>query len=169
MKTKKHVIDTSKKPNIPNMNLEIESHDTSMGVIDIQDIVLHCEPEQEKGYLSGELVQQRLQGRLLNATVLQYFLEHTSSIPKDWKYKYIFFDGTIFRDPSGERCALCLCLDGDGAWDWVVYWLDFDRSVSSPSAVLASPLSSVTQTSSDTRLLSFVSELKSLIEKYEVD
>jgi len=64
-------------------------------------------------------------------------------IPEAWKQKidgnttFIFFDGTILRNPDGRRCVLGLYWDG-GRWDWRYYWLGRGWDVGSPSAVLAS-------------------------------
>lgn len=79
----------------------------------------------------------------LDAKVFQTLWENQSLIPEKWKEKtngnttYIFFDGTVLRDPYGDRFALCLYWY-DGRWYWYYRWLDFDFGAGYPSAVLAS-------------------------------
>ena len=79
----------------------------------------------------------------LDAKVFQTLWENQSLIPEKWKEKtngnttYIFFDGTVLRRPSGNRCALYLYWFG-GEWLWYCNWLDRDFDASNPSAVLAS-------------------------------
>ena len=79
----------------------------------------------------------------LDAKVFQTLWENQSLIPEKWKEKtngnttYIFFDGTVLRDPHGVRFALCLYWD-DGEWRWFYCWLGYGFGASDPSAVLAS-------------------------------
>ncbi len=43
---------------------------------------------------------------LLNAAVLEYFLENQELVPKEWKHANgTFFFGTIFLDQHGEGCV----------------------------------------------------------------
>jgi hypothetical protein len=99
-----------------------------------------------ESYVVGEEKLKRLKkaGHIrLDAKIFQTLWENQSLIPESWKEKingntrYIFFDGTILRDPRGNRYVLCLCWDG-GQWDWRCRWLGFDFDVDDPSAVLAS-------------------------------
>jgi hypothetical protein len=79
----------------------------------------------------------------LDAKIFQTLWENQSLIPESWKEKingntrYIFFDGTVLRDPSGNRCVLYLYWS-EGQWDWSGNWLDDYFSADDPSAVLAS-------------------------------
>ena len=79
----------------------------------------------------------------LDAKVFQTLWENQSLIPEKWKEKtngnttYIFFDGTVLRDPHGHRCALYLFWHG-GMWRWYCNWLDRGFDAGRPSAVLAS-------------------------------
>jgi len=44
----------------------------------------------------------------MNANVLDYLLAHPELIPEDWKNKYVFFWGTIYRYSSGGLRSLPL-------------------------------------------------------------
>jgi len=75
--------------------------------------------------------------------LFQALWENQEMIPESWKEKvnsntrFIYFDGTILRNPNGNRCVLYLFFK-DGAWYWNYYWLDYEWFAFNPSAVLAS-------------------------------
>lgn len=133
----KIIIDTDKNPKIPYDGWKVEKH-IKMGKIKWEVPVLHLEPEQEKGYLNGNTLRERLKGKpVLNANVLDYLLEHTELIPEEWKGKCIFFWGTIYRNSGGYLYVRCLLWIGD-SWDWDYYWLDNDWGGSYTAALRAS-------------------------------
>jgi len=79
----------------------------------------------------------------LDAKVFLTLWENQHLIPLQWKEQtngettYVFFDGTVLRDPRGDRFVLCLCWS-DGGWRWGCLWLGRGWSANGPSAVLAS-------------------------------
>jgi len=79
----------------------------------------------------------------LDAKVFQILWENNALIPESWKQKtngsttYIFFNGTVLRDPGGGRDVLALCWSA-GQWGRDDRWLEEDWHVSDPSVVLAS-------------------------------
>ncbi len=79
----------------------------------------------------------------LDAKIFQTLWENQILIPEKWKEKtngnttYIFFDGTILRNPYGGRCVLYLFWDY-GKWHWSSHWLGHHWRVGNPSAVLVS-------------------------------
>lgn len=79
----------------------------------------------------------------LDADIFHTLWENQSLIPESWKEKvngdvrFIYFDGTVLRDPDGRRYVLCLYWSG-GAWRWNVGWLDRGWFANNPSVVLAS-------------------------------
>lgn len=164
---KKHIIDSNKLPSIPYDGWTIESHE-KMGKIDVTKLALHLAPQQESGWINGLELNKSLKGKGLNATVLDYLLEHPDLIPEDWKEKYVYFHGTVYRDSGGDLCVRYLYFIG-GHWQAGSDWLGYDWDVRNPAVVSASmalgPLKS--ENSSDTRLQSFVSELKTLLKKYD--
>jgi hypothetical protein len=96
--------------------------------------------------ITGEEKLKRLKkaGHIrLDAKIFQTLWENKSLIPESWKEKingnirFIFFDGTVLRNPRGYRSVLSLFWDG-GQWDCYYYWLDRKFYACHPSAVLAS-------------------------------
>lgn len=98
-----------------------------------------------ESWIKGEEKLKRLKeaGHIrLDAVIFLHLWKNQHLIPESWKEKingnprYIFFDGTILRSPSGDRYVLYLIWRG-GGWDWGYYWLDRDWSAYDPSAILA--------------------------------
>lgn len=99
--------------------------------------------KKQKGdkYLVGNDLRKELASQLvLNANVLDYLLkpENQHLIPKEWKGKYVFFWGTIYRGSGGGLCVRCLYFFGGGGWDWRYLWLGSGFGPDSPAAVCAS-------------------------------
>ena len=136
---KKLLIDTTKQPKIPD-GWTIESHNTSLGKIDPTKIELYWDDEQKNGkHIEGNKLLEKLKDKpVLNATVFDWLLENPKYIPEDWKGKYVYFWGTIFRGPGGCRYTLFLYFSSVGSWFWDCFWLDDGRGVFGPSAVLVS-------------------------------
>jgi len=133
------MIDATKQPSIPK-GWSIEEHKKD-GKIDPTEIELYLDEGQKDGkYITGTDLRQKLKGQpVLNACVLDYLLKHPDLIPDDWKGKYVFFWGTIYRS-SGVLYVRCLSWGGvwwgeDYGWLGAVW-----RSVD-PAAVRASKLS----------------------------
>ena len=130
-------IDTSKKPFSPN-GWTIESHDTSLGKIDPTKISLWLHEKQKSGYIRGYDLEKELPKEVLNATVLDWLLKNPKYIPEDWKGKYVFFWGTIYRNQdTSSLCVRYLCFN-DGSWRRDYDWLGDDWSDRDPAALLAS-------------------------------
>lgn len=80
----------------------------------------------------------------LGAEIFQDLWENQWRIPRDFKFKYVFFDGTVLRSPSGLRYTLFLWwddrrfpLDGIGErWYWDKKPLFESRGRASSSAVI---------------------------------
>ena len=130
-------INSTKQPLIPE-GWKIESHDTALGKIDLKDCTLYLSEKQKNGYIKGIELQKELKNPL-NATVLDYLLEHQELIPEEWNGKYVYFWGTVYRNPDDDLCVRCLSFD-EGRWDWDYGWLGDDWYRSGPAVVLASPL-----------------------------
>ena len=89
--------------------------------------------------VNGEENLRRLQATgniLLDANVLLAFWNNQHLIPESWKGKYVYFPGTILRDPDGGRLVFYLGWNGS-EWHWSYYWLGGDWYVGDFSAVLA--------------------------------
>jgi len=109
-------------------------YDNGLKSFNLSDIKLHLEPEQEKGYIKGEILSERLKEKSMNGAVLDYLLEHTDKIPTKWKGKYVYFWGTIYRN-SGSYLHVRYLSWGGGGWRWCCSWLEDDWNSSNPAAV----------------------------------
>jgi hypothetical protein len=87
-----------------------------------------------------------MKGKGLSANVLDYLLAHPESIPEDWKGKWVYFWGTIYRNADGSLYVRFLFWHG-GRWVWDYSWLAGDFRGSRPAAVSAS----ISPKSSDTK------------------
>ncbi len=113
--------------------------------IDLSNVLFETMLQEGETVITGEEKLKRLKASKcirLDAKIFQTLWENQYFIPESWKEKvngntrYIFFDGTILRHPSGYRCVLFLCWD-DGEWNWSHRWLNYNWGVSRSSAVLA--------------------------------
>lgn len=125
---------------------EEDKRSLMLNEIDLTQVQFVDMLEKGEAYVNGEEKQKRLAKAeyiRLDVRVFQTLWENQELIPASWKEpiggntRYIFFDGTILRDPYGSRCVLCLCWRG-GGWSWRCLWLVGDFCARSPSAVLAS-------------------------------
>ncbi|MDP3764136.1 MAG: hypothetical protein Q8Q95_00765 [bacterium] len=115
--------------------------------LDLSNIQLITCLKEGESVIKGEEKLNRLKAKnhiRLDVKVFQTFWENKDIIPKSWKKKtngnttFIFFDGTILRNPHGLRGVLCLGWRGGKEWDWHYGWLEYDWDDYDPSAVLAS-------------------------------
>jgi hypothetical protein len=136
---KKHIIDCDKKPNIPFSGWTVESHKKQGKLAwDPSKIELYFSEKQKTGVILGNDLRKELEDKpVLNASVLDYLLKHQDLIPEEWKGKYVYFWGTIFRDALGGLFVGCLYWNG-GTWNWNYNWLDNDWNEDGPAASLAS-------------------------------
>lgn len=109
------------KPLIPYVGWTI-GEDNSTTSFDPNDLVLHVEPEQKKGTITGTVLRERMKGKGVSAAILDYLLKHTKLIPEEWKGKYVFFWGTIYRNSDGNLYVRYLYWN-DSRWNWGYDWL----------------------------------------------
>lgn len=116
---------------------------TELDLTKVQQVTMLKDGET---YVKGEEKLKRLKSSdyiRLDADIFLMLWENQHLIPESWKEKvngntrYIYFDGTVLRGPSGGRYVLCLYWYV-GGWGWRVDWLDFDFGQGHVSAVLAS-------------------------------
>ncbi|PIP34473.1 hypothetical protein COY54_00555 [Candidatus Falkowbacteria bacterium CG_4_10_14_0_8_um_filter_41_36] len=87
------------------------------------NIFLYQSKKQLKGSIKGDELRQELEGqRVLNVNVLDCLLAHPDLIPEEWKEKYIFFFGTIYRNSRGNLFVRYLRWNGS-EWIWICLWL----------------------------------------------
>lgn len=114
--------------------------------IDLTSVMFDSTLEKGEKSIKGEDKLNRLKEKTnrirLDAGIFKTLWENQILIPEKWKEKtngnttFIFFDGTVLRNSSGDRYVLCLFWD-DGEWRWHYDWLEFGWGALSPSAVLA--------------------------------
>jgi len=109
---------------------------------------LHLEPEQKDGYIKGKVLVDRMKSKGLSANVLDYLLDNHRMIPSEWKGKWVYFWGTVYRGSVGYLCVRCLFWSGDG-WSWDCGWLDGGWGSRNPALLLASTEVSEANTSLD--------------------
>jgi len=134
-----HVIDCDADP-FTSSGWKVEEHKKG-GLFkwDPKQVQLHLSSGQQNGkYIEGNKLRKELADKpVLNANVLDYLLAHPHLIPEEWKGKYVFFWGTIYRDSGGYFYVRYLYWLG-GAWSWSCCWLGGDWSGDSPAALRAS-------------------------------
>jgi hypothetical protein len=88
-----------------------------------EKISLYLSKKQKKGSIEGNDLRKELANQpVFNANILDYLLAHPELIPEEWKGKYIFFWGTIYRYSDGNLYVRGLCWDGS-EWHWYARWL----------------------------------------------
>ena len=125
---KTHTIDCDAHPYVPDgwsirKEDQLKSSVSGQLVWSLDKVELHTCPEQEKGTIKGDKLRKKLEGQpVLNANVLDYLLANPQLIPEQWKGKYVFFWGTIYRYSYGFLYVRFLYWRGDG-WLWNYRWL----------------------------------------------
>ena len=120
-----HEVNTDAIPSLPFNGATIEFHKKGKIIkLNPSAIVLHLSENQKDGkVIQGyELRKELKKMPVLNACVLDYLLANPHLIPEEWKDKYIYFWGTIFRDSHDNLCVRCLRWR-DGEWQSYYNWL----------------------------------------------
>ena len=130
-----HLIDCDVNPFIPN-GWSVEDHKKGgMFKFNPEKISLYLSKKQKKGIIGGYDLRKELADKsVMNANVLDYLLAHPEFIPEEWKGKYIFFWGTIYRNSYGSLFVRYLYWNGS-KWCWFYYWLDCDFHSVNPAAL----------------------------------
>lgn len=133
-----HVIDCDAEPFIPS-GWKVEEHQKGGNIkFDASQVELYLSKKQKSRSIEGNRLREELKGKkVLNANVLDYLLANPKAIPEEWKGKYIFFWGTIYRDSDVYLSVRYLYWLG-GQWYWSRGWLGGDFRGLSPAALLAS-------------------------------
>ncbi len=134
-----HVIDCDANPYVPQ-GWTVEEHKKGgMFEWNLDKVRLHLSPNQKDGkVIQGHKLREELVNEpALKANVLDYLLAHQELIPEEWKGKYIFFWGTVYRDSDGCLCVRYLCWGG-GRWVWGCRWLGAGFGDDNPALLCAS-------------------------------
>ncbi len=120
---KRHIIDCDAVPLLPKGWEVVEHLKGGQFELNLNRIELYLDVEQKSVGIGGHELRKKLERKLiLNANVLDYLIGHTYLIPDEWKDKYIFFWGTIYRYSDGRLYVCCLCWNG-GEWCRHFSWL----------------------------------------------
>jgi len=135
---KDHVINCDANPFIPD-GWKVEEHQKGgQFKWDAKQVELWLSDGQKKGRVEGNKLRKEMAKKTpFNANVLDYLLAHPELIPDEWKGKYVFFWGTIYRDSSGDLYVRCLCWRGS-RWDWSGGWVGGGWRGRGPAALRAS-------------------------------
>lgn len=135
-----HLIDLDADPFVPN-GWKVEEHQKGgQFKWDATKAALFLsEPQKRGGRIEGNKLRSRLKcgQNPYNANLLDYLLKNPHLIPEEWKGKYVFFWGTVYRRSDGFLCVRYLYWRGD-RWVWFSRWLDRDWRDDRPAAVPAS-------------------------------
>jgi hypothetical protein len=132
----KHIIDCDAKPFVPD-GWKVEEHiKGGQFKWDSSQIEPYLDKSQKNGKsIVGNKLRELLAGKsALNANVLDYLLANTELIPEEWKGKYIFFWGTVYRNSDGRLYVRYLYWNGD-RWHWYFYWLGYGFYDDDPAAL----------------------------------
>jgi len=110
-----HFVDTTKKLD----DKDVIFNNTSLGIIDASKIRLRLsnfqyKPRQSPWCEYGVQICKDVKDESLNASVLDYLLDHEYLIPKRWKKYQVVFWGTIYRfneesgSSEGQEFVRCL-------------------------------------------------------------
>ncbi len=137
-----HIIDLDAKPFIPErwrVRKIVQLRGSVIGQFkyDPTKVKLHLSKNQQDGrVIKGRELRKELETQpVLNANLLDFYLDHPDLIPEEWKGKLVFFWGTIYRNPLGHLCIRCLYWDG-GRWIGYYRLLVNDWYSNHPAALL---------------------------------
>jgi hypothetical protein len=133
------IIDLDADPFVPD-GWKVEKHiKGGQFAFDPSAVKLHLDAGQQGGKsIQGHKLRKRLEKEpVMNANQLDWYLANPQHIPEEWKGKYVFFWGTIYRRRGGGLFVRYLCWGVD-RWGWGGYWLDDGWRGDGPAAVRAS-------------------------------
>ena len=134
-----HLIDLDAPRFIPQ-GWKVEEHKKGGQLTwDATKVSLYLSEGQKNGKrLEGNKLREELKSQpVYNANLLDDLLKNPHLIPEDWKGKYIFFWGTIYRLSDGSLYVRFLYWRG-GRWYWRCRWLVLYWYGNDPAVVCAS-------------------------------
>ena len=117
------LIDCDADPFTPE-GWKVEEHKIGGQIkFDSTRVPLYLSKKQKHGSIIGNDLRKVLASQsVMNANMLDYLLTHPELIPEDWKDKYVFFWGTIYRSSDSGLFVRCLHWNGS-RWGWLRRWL----------------------------------------------
>jgi len=134
-----HIIDCDAQPFTPDGGSVEEHQKGGTFTWDASQVELYLASGQKNGrVLEGNLLRKEMAKKVpFNACALDYLLANPHLIPEEWKGKYVFFWGTVYRYRDGSLYVRCLCWHV-GRWSWGDHWLVYDFRGDNPAALRAS-------------------------------
>lgn len=131
-----HVINCDTDPFVPDGWEVVEHQRSGAFKWNAADVALHLDKEQMDGkWIEGDKLRNELANKpVLNANVLDHLLANPHLIPEEWKGKFVFFWGTIYRDQHDNLRVRCLSCRDD-RWHWGAGWFGNSWSTRYPAAV----------------------------------
>lgn len=125
-----HIIDCDADPFVPDGWEVVEHHKGGQFKWnkEAQKDALYLSAAQKNGSIEGNKLRKELVGKpVLNANALDDLLANPHLIPEEWKDKYVFFWGTVYRISDGDLFVRFLYWDVGGwysssSWLGVVEW-----------------------------------------------
>jgi len=132
------IVDLDRDPFAPE-GLTVESHQKGgqFDLTDISELPLYLSKKQKEGQglIAGSDLWEELKSKkVLNANALDYLLAHQNVIPYLWRFKYVFFWGTIYCNSDGLLCVRFLIWCGS-MWSWNHRLLDSFLDPCEPAAL----------------------------------
>ena len=132
-----HIIDCDIVPNLPAYGLKVVQQKIGKVIWVPTKIGLYLSKEQAegkivKGFDLREIIQTQ---NVLSANVLDFLLANPELIPENWRDKYIYFWGTIYKDENEDLCVRCLDLRRKDGRFWACPWLGKGWNMETPAAV----------------------------------
>lgn len=135
---REHYIDCESDPYVPE-GWSIEEHRPHCGFRwnpARVTLYLSAEQKRKKSIEGHELRKELAEEPVLNANVLDYLLERTHLIPKEWKRTPVFFWGTIYRNPDSNLRVRFLYWEHNEYWEWGAVSLGHEWHDDGPAAIL---------------------------------
>ncbi|MDI3496082.1 MAG: hypothetical protein PWQ35_103 [Patescibacteria group bacterium] len=122
-----HLIDCNANPSTPAGWLFEEHKRNGLFEFDPAKVFLYLSEKQKKGTISGYDLRKELRNKpVMNANVLDYLLAHIELIPEEWKGKFVYFWGTIYRYSIDSLYVRCLLWDSYNLeWRCCYIWLNY--------------------------------------------
>ena len=124
--------------------IEEDERSLALSEIDLENVVLSRTLPLGKNSIRGYEKHEFLRATgciRLDANVFWTLWNDQKAIPESWKEEmnghptFIYFDGTVLTDSTGERFVLYLCYYGS-QWCWGKRWLGHYWNIYKPSALL---------------------------------
>jgi hypothetical protein len=135
IKAVEYLIDCDVAPFVPEGWSVVDHKRGGLWKWDPARVFLYLSKKQKKGSIEGNDLRKELADKpVMNANVLDYLLAHPELIPEEWKGKYIFFWGTIYRDSDGNLYVRYLGWNGS-SWNCYYCWLGSGFGSGRPAAL----------------------------------